>query len=33
MEESRNERYRFDTLQMHAGQTADPTTGACAVPI
>ncbi len=25
--------YRFDTLQVHAGQTADPTTGACAVPI
>ncbi len=25
--------YGFDTLQVHAGQTADPTTGACAVPI
>lgn len=23
----------FDTLQLHAGQTADPATGACAVPI
>lgn len=25
--------YRFDTLQAHAGQVADPATGACAVPI
>lgn len=25
--------YRFETLQLHAGQTADPTTGARAVPI
>ena len=33
MEDARKERYRFDTLQMHAGYTADPTTGACAVPI
>ena len=25
--------YHFDTLQVHAGQVPDPTTGACAVPI
>ncbi|NTV97787.1 MAG: O-acetylhomoserine aminocarboxypropyltransferase/cysteine synthase [Chlorobiaceae bacterium] len=25
--------YHFDTLQVHAGQFPDPTTGACAVPI
>ena len=25
--------YKFETLQQHAGQTADPTTGARAVPI
>lgn len=25
--------YRFETLQQHAGQSADPTTGARAVPI
>lgn len=25
--------YRFDTLQVHAGQQPDPETGACAVPI
>ncbi len=28
-----SENYRFETLQLHAGQTADPTTGARAVPI
>ena len=26
-------KYHFDTLQLHAGQTADPTTGSRAVPI
>lgn len=26
-------KYRFETLQVHAGQTPDPTTGACATPI
>ena len=26
-------KYGFDTLQVHAGQKPDPTTGACAVPI
>ncbi|MEI7824655.1 MAG: O-acetylhomoserine aminocarboxypropyltransferase/cysteine synthase family protein [Chlorobiaceae bacterium] len=25
--------YHFDTLQVHAGQVPDPTTGSCAVPI
>lgn len=25
--------YKFDTLQVHAGQTPDPTTGACVTPI
>lgn len=25
--------YRFETLQVHAGHTPDPTTGACATPI
>ncbi len=25
--------YHFETLQLHAGQTADPTTGSRAVPI
>ena len=25
--------YRYETLQLHAGQTADPTTGSRAVPI
>ena len=25
--------YRFETLQVHAGQRPDPTTGACALPI
>lgn len=25
--------YRFETLQVHAGQHPDPTTGACALPI
>lgn len=25
--------YRFETLQVHAGQQPDPTTGACALPI
>jgi len=25
--------YRFETLQLHAGQEADPTTGSRAVPI
>ncbi len=25
--------YRFETLQVHAGQQADPVTGACALPI
>ena len=25
--------YKFETLQLHAGQEADPTTGARAVPI
>jgi len=29
----RKKNYGFNTLQVHAGQTADPTTGACAVPI
>ena len=24
---------RFETLQVHAGQQADPATGSCAVPI
>ncbi|MEZ4887849.1 MAG: O-acetylhomoserine aminocarboxypropyltransferase/cysteine synthase [Chitinophagales bacterium] len=28
-----SENYRFETLQLHAGQTPDPTTGARAVPI
>ncbi len=28
-----NKKYSFDTLQLHAGQEADPTTGARAVPI
>lgn len=28
-----SENYRFETLQLHAGQQADPTTGARAVPI
>ena len=27
------EGYRFETLQVHAGQEPDPTTGARAVPI
>lgn len=26
-------KFRFDTLQVHAGQNPDPTTGSCAVPI
>ncbi len=26
-------KYRFETLQVHAGQTPDPATGACATPI
>jgi O-acetylhomoserine (thiol)-lyase len=26
-------KYHFDTLQVHAGQSPDPATGACAVPI
>lgn len=26
-------KYKFDTLQVHAGNTPDPTTGACATPI
>ena len=26
-------KYRFDTIQLHGGQTADPVTGARAVPI
>ena len=26
-------KFGFDTLQVHAGQVPDPTTGACAVPI
>ena len=29
----RNENYRFETLQLHAGYTSDKTTGAMAVPI
>ncbi|ALS26587.1 O-acetylhomoserine aminocarboxypropyltransferase [Paenibacillus sp. 32O-W] len=35
MTEERNcaKKWRFDTLQVHAGQEADPTTGARAVPI
>lgn len=28
-----NKNYRFDTLQLHAGQSPDPTTGSRAVPI
>jgi len=28
-----NRQYKFDTLQVHAGQTPDPTTGSRAVPI
>lgn len=28
-----DKKYRFETLQQHAGQVADPTTGARAVPI
>ncbi|MFZ1750803.1 MAG: O-acetylhomoserine aminocarboxypropyltransferase/cysteine synthase [Saprospiraceae bacterium] len=28
-----NKNYKFETLQLHAGQTADPTTGSRAVPI
>ena len=28
-----DKQYKFDTLQLHAGQTADPTTGSRAVPI
>ncbi|NLW06871.1 MAG: O-acetylhomoserine aminocarboxypropyltransferase/cysteine synthase, partial [Clostridia bacterium] len=27
------QKYHFDTLAIHAGQQADPATGACAVPI
>ena len=30
---SNNKSYKFETLQLHAGQTADPTTGSRAVPI
>ena len=30
---SNNTTYQFETLQQHAGQTADPTTGSRAVPI
>ena len=26
-------KYKFETLQVHAGHTPDPTTGACATPI
>ena len=25
--------YKFETLQVHAGHTPDPTTGSCATPI
>ena len=25
--------YKFETLQVHAGHTPDPTTGACATPV
>ncbi len=32
-ENDRSENYKFETLQVHAGQRADPATGACAVPI
>jgi O-acetylhomoserine/O-acetylserine sulfhydrylase-like pyridoxal-dependent enzyme len=28
-----NKNYSFETLQLHAGQEVDPTTGARAVPI
>jgi O-acetylhomoserine (thiol)-lyase len=30
---SNNKKFKFETLQLHAGQTADPTTGSRAVPI
>lgn len=30
---SNNKNYKFETLQLHAGQSADPTTGSRAVPI
>lgn len=30
---SNNKNYKFETLQLHAGQNADPTTGSRAVPI
>lgn len=30
---NKNKNYRFETLQLHAGQTVDPTTNARAVPI
>src|ERR1700749_1069344 len=30
---TQNKNYRFETLQLHAGQQADPTTGSRAVPI
>jgi len=30
---TQNKKYRFETLQLHAGQQADPTTGSRAVPI
>ena len=33
MKHTEGKTYRFDTLQTHAGQTADPATGSCAVPI
>jgi len=33
MEMNSEKKWRFDTLQVHAGQTADPATGARAVPI
>ncbi|MCL1854250.1 MAG: aminotransferase class V-fold PLP-dependent enzyme [Clostridia bacterium] len=33
MKHTEGKTYRFDTLQTHAGQNADPATGSCAVPI
>ena len=29
----KKQQLHFETLQVHAGQTSDPTTGSCAVPI
>jgi O-acetylhomoserine/O-acetylserine sulfhydrylase-like pyridoxal-dependent enzyme len=33
MPQETEHKLHFDTLQLHAGQSPDPTTNACAVPI